>query len=144
MGEGEFILTCGHTNMPLVGVWEPETDERGNRCRSYSTYCPACAEEATRVMVGRIEELEAKVKEARQRGYAQAAEDAAKKADKLAAAVQGDADAVRNTHPQFADDRSEYADDVRDLANEIRTLTPSTPAPVTVQEAARVSRRDDW
>ena len=61
MSEGKLILTCGHTNMPLVGVWEPETDERGNRCRSYSTYCPACAEEATRVMVGRIEELEAKL-----------------------------------------------------------------------------------
>ena len=61
MSEGKLILTCGHTNMPLVGVWEPETDERGNRCRSYSIYCPACAEEATRVMVGRIEELEAKL-----------------------------------------------------------------------------------
>ncbi len=59
MSEGKLILTCGHTNMPLVGVWEPETDERGNRCRSYSTFCPVCAEDASLVMVKRIEELEA-------------------------------------------------------------------------------------
>ena len=122
MSEGKVTLTCGHSTETSVGVWEPETDRHGNRCRSYSTYCPACAEEATRVMVERIEELEVEVKEAYQRGYAQAVEDAVGKATKLAEAIQGDADAVRNTHPQFADDRSEYADDVRDLAKAIRAL----------------------
>lgn len=147
MSEGKVTLTCGHINEPSVGIWEPETDRHGNSCRSYSAYCPACAEEATLVMVERIEELEAEVellkkkeveevmwrechieelevevKEAYQRGYAQAVEDAVGKATKLAEAIQGDADAVRNTHPQFADDRSEYADDVRDLAKAIRAL----------------------
>ena len=64
MREGKVTLTCGHINEPSVGIWEPETDRHGNRCRSYSTYCPACAEEATRVMVGRIEELETKLAKA--------------------------------------------------------------------------------
>ena len=59
MGEGKVTLTCGHSNVPPVGVWEPEIDREGNKCRSYSTYCPDCAERATLVMVRRIEALEA-------------------------------------------------------------------------------------
>ena len=63
MGEGKVTLTCGHTNETPVGVWEPEIDREGNRCRSYSKYCPVCAEDASLVMVKRIEELETENKE---------------------------------------------------------------------------------
>ena len=66
MVEGKVTLTCGHTNATPVGIWEPEIDRHGNRCRSYSTYCPACAEDASFVMVEQIEALEAKVKRLRE------------------------------------------------------------------------------
>ena len=58
MTEGKFTLTCGHTNETPVNIWEPWIDRRGKRCRSYSTYCPACAEASSLAMVERIEELE--------------------------------------------------------------------------------------
>ena len=61
MSEGTITLTCGHTDEPPVGIWEPEIDRHGNRCRSYSTYCPTCAEDASFVMVEQIEALEAKL-----------------------------------------------------------------------------------
>lgn len=61
MSEGKVTLTCGHTHETPVNLWEPEIDREGNRCRSYSTYCPACAEDASLVMVNRIEALEAEV-----------------------------------------------------------------------------------
>lgn len=58
MSEGTITLTCGHTNETPVSIWEPEIDRHGNRCRSYSTYCPACAGDASLAMVKQIEELE--------------------------------------------------------------------------------------
>ena len=63
MTEGKFTLTCGHTNETPVNIWEPWIDRRGKRCRSYSTYCPACVEDASLAMVERIEELEAENKD---------------------------------------------------------------------------------
>ena len=59
MSEGKVTLTCGHTNETPVGIWEPWIDRQGQRCRSYSTYCPACATDASLDMVGLIESLEA-------------------------------------------------------------------------------------
>lgn len=70
MREGKVTLTCGHSNVPPVGVWEPEIDREGNRCRSYSTYCPDCAERATLVMVRWIEALEAENNLLREAGQA--------------------------------------------------------------------------
>ena len=78
MVEGKVTLTCGHTSATPVGIWEPEIDREGNRCRSYSTYCPACAEDASLVMVKRIEELEGEVAKARAEGRRAGLEEAAK------------------------------------------------------------------
>ena len=60
--------------------------------------------------------------EAEARGYARGMEAAVKKVQELAAAIQGDADAVMQTHPQIGEDRAEYADDLRDLIKELRAL----------------------
>jgi|GEM_PF-2798303 len=59
---------------------------------------------------------------AEQRGYARGIEAAVKKVQELAAAIQGDADAVMQKHPQIGEDRAEYADDLRDLIKELRAL----------------------
>ena len=61
MSEGKVTLTCGHTNETPVSIWEPDIDREGKRCRSYSTYCPACVEDASLVMVEQVEGLEAKL-----------------------------------------------------------------------------------
>lgn len=58
--EGKVTLTCGQTDEPPVGIWEPEIDRQGQRCRSYSTYCPDCAEASSLAMVELIEELKAR------------------------------------------------------------------------------------
>ena len=63
--EGKVTLTCWHTNMPSVNIWEPWIDRQGQRCRSYATYCPACAEDASLAMVEQIEEIEAENRELR-------------------------------------------------------------------------------
>ena len=63
MTEGKVTLTCGHTHETPVGIWEPDIDREGQRCRSYSTCCPPCAEDASLAMVERIEELEAENRE---------------------------------------------------------------------------------
>lgn len=62
MSEGKVTLTCGHTDEPPVGIWEPEIDRQGQRCRSYSTFCPVCAEDASLAMAEHIEEIEAENK----------------------------------------------------------------------------------
>jgi len=59
---------------------------------------------------------------AERRGYARGIEAAVKKVQELAAAIQGDADAVMQKHPQIGEDRAEYADDLRDLIKELRAL----------------------
>lgn len=64
MSEGKVTLTCGHVNETPVHIWEPDIDRQGQRCRSYSTYCPACAENASLAMVEQIEGLEAKLTKA--------------------------------------------------------------------------------
>jgi hypothetical protein len=51
-----------------------------------------------------------------------ALEEAATKVDAFAAMVQIGADACRETHPSYADDRDGYADDARDLAAAILAL----------------------
>ena len=63
MSEGKVTLTCGHVNETPVHIWEPDIDRQGQRCRSYSTYCPACAEDASLAMVKQIEEIEAENRE---------------------------------------------------------------------------------
>ena len=63
MTEGKVTLTCGHVNETPVHIWEPDIDRQGQRCRSYSTYCPACAEDASLAMVKQIEEIEAENRE---------------------------------------------------------------------------------
>ena len=82
------------------------------------------------------------IEAAEQRGYARGIEAAVEKVQELAAAIQGDADAVLKTHPQIGEDRAEYADDLRDLIKELRAISPTPPAPVTVQAAAQVILRE--
>ena len=61
MGDGKIILTCGHAGAAQVGVWELDIDGEGGMCRSYSTYCPTCAEEATLRLVERAKAAEDKL-----------------------------------------------------------------------------------
>ena len=63
MVEGKVTLTCGHVNETPVHIWEPDIDRQGQRCWSYSTYCPACAEASSLAMVEHIEALEAENRE---------------------------------------------------------------------------------
>ena len=79
---------------------------------------------------------------ARAEGCAAGIEAAVEKVKAFAEAIQLDAEAAMERHPQVGEDRAGYAEDAREVVEAIRALISSTPAPVMPKVKPLVWRLD--